>query len=85
MKKNGQIRVALFFKGHNSFRMKTSRGGTSNGGRQMANLSKVEVVAVVKVREQVLEVEKASLVRGGLGRGMFLGQGGEEGGEEHDL
>jgi len=23
--------------------------------------------------------------RGGLGRGMCLGQGGEEGGEEHDL
>ena len=44
--------------------MKTSRGGNSNGGRQMANLSQVEVVAVVKVREQVLEVEKASPVAG---------------------
>ena len=44
--------------------MKTSRGGNSNGGRQMVNLSQVEVVAVVKVREQVLEVEKASQVAG---------------------
>jgi hypothetical protein len=30
----------------------------------MVNLSKVEVVAVVKVGEKVLEVEKASLVAG---------------------
>ena len=42
----------------------TSRGELASGGRQMVNLSKVEVVAVVKVREQVLEVEKASLVAG---------------------
>ena len=45
-------------------KMWTSRGELASGGRQMVNLSKVEVVAVVKVREQVLEVEKASLVAG---------------------
>ena len=44
--------------------MKTSRGELASGGRQMVNLPEVEVVAVVKVREQVLEVEKASLVAG---------------------
>ena len=46
--------------------MKPSRGGNSVEGRQMLHLSEVEVEVgvVVMVREQVLEVEKVSLVAG---------------------
>ena len=44
--------------------MWTSRGELARWGRQMLHLSEVEVIVVVIVREQVLEVEKASLVAG---------------------
>ena len=53
----------------------TSRGELASGGRQMVNLSKVEVVAVVKAGEKVLEVEKASLVAGDLDEACLWDRG----------
>ena len=55
--------------------MNPSRGGDSVEGRQILHLSEVEVGVVVMVREQVLEVEKVSLVAGDWDGACFWDRG----------